>query len=416
MLACRPAEVSGNRRTGRVQYGEMGRSTETTKDIERATLLTRPLILLTLTAFAALFGFQLLLPVVPLYASGAGGGSSGAGLATSVFMLSTVLSQMQMPRILNHFSYRKVLAVGLLLLGLPAFFYGPLPAVTPILAVTLVRGIGFGIATVVFATLIVELAPPGRRGEALGLLGVAITLPTIFCSALGLWLVERFGYEAVFLLGGMVPALGLGAVLGIPTTALSRQEGPGGNAGFFAGLRRGPLLRIFLLFLATTMAAGVIFTFLPLAAPGSGPFSAMSALLMVGVASATSRWWAGRFSDRRDPRLLLTPGLLAAALGMIALGFGGTILIGGALLFGTGFGLLQNATLILTMKRVSEAEYGLGSTLWNVAFDAGTGLGAFLFGFVITATGFSWALDVCAGMVAAALVLVALDHNAPVKS
>jgi hypothetical protein len=52
MLACRPAEVSGNRRTGRVQYGEMGRSTETTKDIERATLLTRPLILLTLTAFA----------------------------------------------------------------------------------------------------------------------------------------------------------------------------------------------------------------------------------------------------------------------------------------------------------------------------------------------------------------------------
>src|SRR5215213_4562076 len=217
----------------------MGRSTETTKDIERATLLTRPLILLTLTAFAALFGFQLLLPVVPLYASGTGGGTSGAGLATSVFMLSTVLSQMQMPRILNQFSYRKVLAVGLLLLGLPVFFYGPLPAVTPILAVTLVRGIGFGIATVVFATLIVELAPPGRRGEALGLLGFAITLPTIFCNALGLWLVEGFGFEIVFLLGGAAPLLGLGMIPWIRYASQATEEGEQSRAGFFAGLVRG---------------------------------------------------------------------------------------------------------------------------------------------------------------------------------
>jgi predicted MFS family arabinose efflux permease len=66
------------------------------------------------------------------------------------------------------------------------------------------------------------------------------------------------------------------------------------------------------------------------------------------------------------------------------------------------------------MGRVSESEYGLGSTLWNVAFDAGTGLGAFLFGFVIAAVGFSWAFLLCAGLVASALILVRLDQPAPV--
>lgn len=60
----------------------------------------------------------------------------------------------------------------------------------------------------VFAALMVELAPPGRRGEALGLLGVAIALPAIFCTALGLWLVERFGYGTVFLLGAIAPSWG----------------------------------------------------------------------------------------------------------------------------------------------------------------------------------------------------------------
>jgi predicted MFS family arabinose efflux permease len=382
---------------------------------ERKTLLTRPVVLLTLIAFATLFGFQLLLSAVPLYADDAGGGSLGAGLATAAFMLSTVFAQVQMPRVLNRFGYRAVLAVGLLFLGLPTFFYAVTQTLTSILAVTLLRGVGFGIATVVFAALMVELAPPGRRGEALGLLGVAIALPAIFCTALGLWLVERFGYGTVFLLGAIAPLLGIAAIFGIRTVPTPGQERVERTAGFFAGLGRGPLLRVFLVFAATTTAAGVIVTFLPLAVTqGSGLYSAAGALLVVGVASAIGRWWAGRFGDRRNPRLLLTPGLLAAALGMIVLSSGGAFLLGGAALFGIGFGLLQNATLVLMMERVSESEYGLGSTLWNVAFDAGTGLGAFVFGFVIASFGYSWAFYLCAGLVSSALVLVRLDRPAPV--
>ena len=395
----------------------MKRPKETAIAPERETLLTRPVVLLTLIAFATLFGFQLLLSVVPLYADSAGGGSLGAGLATAAFMLSTVFAQVQMPRVLDRFGYRAVLAVGLLFLGLPAFFYAAAQTLASILAVTLLRGVGFGIATVVFAALMVELAPPGRRGEALGLLGVAIALPAIFCTALGLWLVERFGYGTAFLLGAVAPLLGIAAIFGIRTVPTPGRERVERTAGFFAGLRRGPLLRVFLVFAATTTAGGIIVTFLPLAVTqGSGLFSAAGALLVVGITSATSRWWAGRFGDRRDARLLLSPGLLAAAFGISVLPSGGTFLVGGAALFGIGFGLLQNVTLVLIMERVSESEYGLGSTLWNVAFDAGTGLGAFVFGFVIAAFGYSWAFYLCAVLVSSALVLVLLDRPAPVAA
>ncbi len=376
---------------------------------EQEVLLTRPVALLTLVAFCALSGFQLLLSVVPLYAEEAGGGSAGAGLATAAFMLSTVLAQIQMPRVLGRYGYPRTLAGGLLFLGVPAFFYAYAKTVAPILAITLVRGVGFGIVTVVFAALIVELAPPGRRGEALGLLGVAITLPTIFCNSLGLWMVDRFGYELVLTLGGAAPLLGLGVILGIRSAAPPGQGVEGG--GFFAGLRRAPLRRIFLLFATTTMAGGVVVTFLPLAVPGSGVFSAASALLLIGVTSTASRWWAGRFGDRRDPRLLLAPGLLVCALGVAGLPLGGAVLVVGAVLFGIGFGMLQNATLILMMKRVSKAEFGLGSTLWNAAFDAGTGIGAFAFGFVISAIGFYWSFSACSGLLAAALILALRDRS-----
>jgi predicted MFS family arabinose efflux permease len=354
-------------------------------------------------SFFTMVGFYLLLSVVPIYVERAGGGNAGAGLATALFMLSTVLAQLGMPRVLARFGYRAVLASGLLLLGLPAFLYAPLGEVTAILAVTLVRGAGFGAAIVVLAALVTELAPRGRRGEALGLYGVALTLPTVFCGALGLWILERSGFALVFLIGALSPLLAFFAALGIPSPH-NREESEG--AGPLILFERRSLLRLFLLFASCTAASGVVVTFLPLSAPGPGPFSAATALLLLGVSATFFRWWAGRFGDRRSPRVLLAPGLVCAALGMAALSLEGLALLGGALLFGAGFGALQNTTLLLTMERVPKGEYGLGSTLWNVAFDAGTGAGAFVFGFVVGAAGFSWAYVLCAVLLVATTGLV----------
>jgi predicted MFS family arabinose efflux permease len=377
-------------------------------DPKSKTLLSTPVVLLALATFATFVGFQLLLSVVPLYA-GSDGGSSGAGLATAAFMLSTVLTQIRMPRLMERFGYRTALLAGMLFLGIPAFFYPIARELAPILAVTLLRGVGFGIVTVVFAALVVELAPPERRGEALGVFGVAIALPTVFCSALGVWLVNYSGYGLAFLAGAAAPLIGFVVALGLPGDP-PRRGGEVGSTGFVEGLGRGPLLRLFLLFASSTSAAGVLVTFLPLAVPGAGLYSSATALLIFGVTSTASRWWAGRFGDRRDPHHLLAPGLIASALGMAALPQGGPVLLGGALLFGAGFGLLQSSTLILTMERVTDDERGLGSALWNVSFDAGTGVGALLFGFLIGESGFSIAFYLSSVLLAASLVLVILDR------
>lgn len=369
------------------------------------------MLLLLGTTLAAFVGFYLLLSVVPLYTERTGGGSASAGMATAALMLSTVVIQLRMPRFIKLVGYRVVFAAGLLLLGLPAFLYIIAPNVLTVLVITLVRGAGFGILTVTFSALAVELAPAEKRGEAIGLIGVAITLPGIFGNALGLWIADHVSFELVFLLGGATPLLAFGLAQGLRNIESPHQNNEDHVAGFLSGFRRPRLLRICLLFASSTVAFGVVFTFLPLAASGAAPFSAAIALFLVGLMNTLCRWWAGRYCDRHDPVRLLAPALLVASFGMAAMSFPGWALLAGALLFGSGLGLLQSTTLTMIMNRVNEAEYGLGSTLWNVAYDTGTGLGAFGFGFLIPIMGFDSVFYLCSTLIASALLLVYADRS-----
>ncbi|TCJ15880.1 MFS transporter [Rubrobacter taiwanensis] len=366
-----------------------------------------PAARLFLTALAAFSGGFLLLSVVPLYAARPDGGGPAAGLATGAFMLSTVSAQLAMPWLLPRTGYRTAMALGLIFLGLPAFLYLWTQSLASLLAVTLVRGLGFGIVTVVGSAAVADLFPAGRRGEGIGLYGIAVGLPALFCLPLGVWLAGAAGFGPVFLLGAAAPLLGLLAAAGI---SIRTPEARTGNGHVLRGMGRRALLLPTATFTSVTIAAGVVITFLPLAASGTG--SAAAGLFCMGAASTAARWWAGRFGDRHGPQRLLLPGLLVASAGMLILALSGasaTALAGGALLFGAGYGTMQNATLAVMFDRVPPGEYGLASTLWNVAFDAGTGLGAASFGFIVEAAGFGPAFALSAALMILATGAVRLD-------
>ena len=100
------------------------------------------------------------------------------------------------------------------------------------------------------------------------------------------------------------------------------------------------------------------------------------------------------------------------------------MLIDGAALFGIGFGLLQKAALLPMTVRAPRANTGwearCGTRLRcrdrTRGIPLGHSFGAFLFGFVMAALGYSWTFYLYGGLVASALVLVRLDRPTPVAS
>jgi MFS family permease len=210
-------------------------------------MVTRPLLLAYASAFGSATGFYLLLSAVPLYAASIGVGGTGAGLATGALMLSTVAAEPVAPRLVARFGYRTTLAAGLVLLGAPAFALGSAPTMAAVLAVCLARGAGFGITVVVGSALVAELVPPERRGEALGLYGVVVGVPSVAALPLGVWLAESVGYAPVFVAGGLAALAALAAVPGLPGRA-GPEPGHGRPVGVLVGLGTPALLRPLVVF------------------------------------------------------------------------------------------------------------------------------------------------------------------------
>jgi MFS family permease len=369
-----------------------------------------------LSSFGALTSFYLLLSVTPMYAMSAGAGSAGAGLVTGSLMLTTVLAEFASPRLLGRFGYRAVFAAGALLLG------GPAPALllphsmATIIAVSIARGIGFGLATVVLGALVAASVPAERRGEGIGLAGVVACVPAIVALPSGVWLAQNTGYVVVIAITAISALAPLAATpwLANPAEAGQSEAGQADTApvGLLGSLRSGGMLRPGLVFAATTVAAGVVASFLPLAAGVSAGVATLG-LFAQAVTATASRWWAGRRGDRHGHAGLLIPGLLTAAAGMASLIWASApvVVIAGMCLFGIGFGIAQNATFALMLDRAPASGYGTASALWNLAYDAGYGTGPIVFGVFVAHTGYPAAFALTGLLILAALVPAVRDRR-----
>jgi predicted MFS family arabinose efflux permease len=256
------------------------------------------------------------------------------------------------------------------------------------IGVSLVRGLGFGLCGVASGALTATLLPPGRRGEGLGLLGIVTGIPVIVALPAGIWLAGHHLAAAAAALAAAAGLVPLVAIRWLPggreAHGAARTAGTPGTRG--SGRMASGALRLPLIFAAATIAAGVLDSFLPLV-KGIPSSLSSAALLVQAIVATLSRWQAGKRGDRYGHARLLIPALAVAALGMAAMMVLGSpvVIFAGMVLFGAGFGVIENATFALLLEQQPEAK---ASALWNLAYDAGYGAGPAVFGLICVWTGY----------------------------
>ncbi len=302
-------------------------------------------------------------------------------------MGATMLAELGSPWLMTRLAYRSTLAGGLVLLGLSSLALAALPTLATLLLLCAVRGLAFGVTEVAVGALLAHVSPRARRGEGLGIGGAAFAIPGLFALPMSVWVSARFGCTALFIAAGAASLLPLFALRGwrlVEPASSSRRA-------MRRSLRAPALARPAGLFAVTALGAGAIISFLPLSVPTSQHELAAPALFAQAAAALVTRWWGGRFSDRHGSSGLLRPGALMTALGLsaVALTPSSVGLLGGALLFGAGFGVSQSASLSVMLAGTPPSGYGAVSAMWNLAYDAGLGVGSLGFGLMAEWTGYA---------------------------
>ncbi|AFH52310.1 Hypothetical protein Cp267_1413 [Corynebacterium pseudotuberculosis 267] len=395
---------------------------------------------------AAFAAFSLMLPVIPLAVIAGGGSDALAGATTAVFMAVTVLTQLCTNAALMRFGYRKVMVVAVLLLGIPALWYVVAMDPVSVLVVAGIRGVGFGALCVAEYALVGQLVPPGKLGKASGILGLFVGGAQMVCLPLGLLLVDAgIGFNTVFIVGGFAALIAGVMAFAIPNvdpgqpaeTEVWTEED---DARELVKNRRNKVISVAreqaikvakhtvpyrarrqirqrihrrprtkglivtvvpaVALASVSMGYGAVSSFLPASVretdPVLGATIAGVMLSVVGGAQMIFRYISGALADKlQRPGTTMIPGLFLSSMGLIGIvivliqGWSALWLIFTALLFGAGFGLVQNEALLEMFLRVPRGKLAQASTVWNASFDTGTGIGAIILGIVATTHGYS---------------------------
>jgi MFS family permease len=348
-------------------------------------LLTSRFLLVTASGLAYFLALGMLLPVLPVYVEHSlHGDSAEVGIAVGAFAVGAVLLRPSAGRLGDRFGRRVLVVGGAATVALSIFLYVLTNALVPLVLARLLTGIGEAAFFVGAGTMITDLAPVERRGEAISYWSVAVYGGLSFGPALGELVLAHHEYHRVWAVAGCLALVA--TALGVMTTetAAVRATGPSGPLMHRAALAPGSILFLGLLGLAGYTA------FVPLYVGDVHLGNSQLVFLVYGCLILAVRILGARLPDRLGPVRAGTGALGFGAAGLVVVGAWPTVagLFLGTAVFAIGMSLLYPALLTLALQGVDERERASVVGTFSTFFDLSQGLGALVLGGVAQVGGY----------------------------
>ena len=352
--------------------------------MKNETLLTRNFVLTSFSTVAIFTSFYFLLVTLPIYILQLGGTKSQMGLVIGVFTISSVVLRPFMGREVDKRGRKNMLLAGSLVVLISMLLYNHVTSVTALLLLRVFHGFGWGAATTAASTLIADIAPPSRRGEAMGIFGISANAAMAVGPALSFWLLYASGvpdFPRLFMISAFIALLSLLLVLPITETGAVHPK-----TSLFSKEALFPSALMF----SVTFTYGSIVSFVSLFAQEKGLGNPGIFFTVFAISLIFIRAFAGKLSDIKGRKAVIVPGMLILVLGLFVLSMTNSFLlfVVAAFLYGVGFGLVQPAITAFLVDRVSDRTRGAAMGTFTAAFDLGIGAGTILLGVVLQYFGF----------------------------
>lgn len=370
-------------------------------------LWTTNFVLVCLANFTVFTSFNLLLPTLPIYVQLMGGGALSIGLINGIFVLASISLRPFVGRQLDKRGRTKILVASAVGFLISAILYNFTKDLWSLMFLRLLHGATWATATTATHALIADLAPPPRRGEAMGYFGISASLSMAIGPLMGLLITGSrppFRFTTLFIIMSGIALLNL--------ILASRVREPEREQVHFIQKETGdfrPALLPAFTMTSLTFAFGTIVTFLPLYAQVRGVGNIGWFFTLYAFSVMLARPLAGQVSDVKGRAVVIIPGagVAAVAISLLIFSYGLPPFLLVAVLFGLGFGATHPCLMALTVDVIPKNMQGFAMAIFAAAYDLGMGLGAMLSGFVLQVAGYSAMYLFSAGIILAGQLVFA---------
>jgi len=150
-----------------------------------------------MTIFLTFYGLVTTLPLFAL--NELSRSDEDAGLLLSIFLLSAIIVRPFTGKLLDLFDKKKMLVTSLIIYTLCTILYLFFDSFGLLLALRFFQGIWFSIATTATGSIAADIVPPERRGAGLGYFVMSTNLSIVLGPLVGLFVVQHFNYELLFI-------------------------------------------------------------------------------------------------------------------------------------------------------------------------------------------------------------------------
>lgn len=376
-----------------------------------AKLWTRDLVLIILVNLCVFTNHIMSLSTFPFYIQSLGGSEAIAGICAAAFAFVAVIIRPFVGWWLDNGVRKVALVVGLLLLGAAPLGYVFVPVLSMSIAFRMLHGIGLSFSNSTTATVASDVICRPRFAEGMGYFGMATALASAIAPALGLSLMEGFGFGTLYAVAAGIAGLGLVLFAFVRTR---KVDVPKKKLNLRTIINRNslPVTATMLVFMLTF---GALENFVAIFAAENSLPSGSIYFIVMSVMLLVVRVTLGKLVDQRGEAIFVytcNAAMLVAFL-LLALVPNTATYILSAALAGYAFGGLEPSLQSMAVHTSTDETRGSANSTFLCGYDIGYGLGGSLAGSLITAMGYSsmWMIVSLACVVSVLIYVVWARHS-----
>lgn len=368
------------------------------------TVSSSAFMLLCLISFVALFSSYLRLPVMPLYAARLGADAAQTGGINGAFMLTAGLLSIPAGLLADRTGRKLPIVAGMAAMALSSLLIPYCLTSAQMAAAYVLFGFGLAAFGPGMLSLVADIMPAARLGQAYGWYTTAIYIAMTLGPATGGFIAKSYGLREVFFFSGMLSAaVVLLALVALPASPPCRKHAVhSALAATFSLLHNHWLLACLLATIGSCIGFGVFLTFIPLyqASLGHDPAQVGMVFAAQALTNVFCRIPIGSIADRVDRRWLVNAGLLCLAGALTVLGLAMQLfsLIVCAVLLGIGMALVYTAIGALIAEQVPALQRGLAMGMYNSCIYLGMMAGSTVMGLALERIGYPAGFTVSGGV------------------